>query len=395
MMTNNAKASMSLAVVLSTVALSSTVLAMPSSASSLTEGIPKFDHQIVIMMENHSYDQIIGSQYTPYINQLANTYNLATNYYGTTHPSLPNYLDVISGSNFGNGAPFDTKNGTTPDPSLGNDNPPCVSIGHFAGSTNCDPTINSPSIVDQLTAKGLTWKTYQENLPTDKFAANSNTNGVNDKLYAVKHNPFMYFNTVNSDPNQLKNVVGYSGVDGLLADFAPNALKGSVPNFSFIAPNQCHDMHGDPNGGCPSGNTLTVDANEQNLLKAGDSEVKSLVEMIQSSPMWKQGNNVIYIAWDENDYGIESNKVPLIAITNNGLLGVKDGEYANHYSLLRTIEDGFGITDYLNGAQTAHPLTSMVAVPNPSMDFGIVTVTVLFSASFLGKKRTAKLALKK
>ncbi len=89
------------------IAVSTTLLAAPSFAATVTEGIPQFDHQFVIMMENHSYSQIIGNPNAPNINNLANTYNLATNYFGTTHPSLPNYIATISGSDFGNGAPFD------------------------------------------------------------------------------------------------------------------------------------------------------------------------------------------------------------------------------------------------------------------------------------------------
>ncbi|WP_055075959.1 alkaline phosphatase family protein [Pseudanabaena sp. 'Roaring Creek'] len=388
---SNAKASASFAVALSATVFSSSAFVAAVSANSLTEGVPQYDHQIVIMMENHGYDEIIGSPYTPYINQLANTYNTETNFFSTTHPSLPNYLTLISGSTFGNGAPFDP---IQANPNLGNDNPPCISAGHFAGPTtaipsgasqNCNATINSPSIVDQLATQSLTWKTYQENLPADKLAANSNTAGVNDKLYAVKHNPFLYFNTVQSDPNQLKNVVGF---DQLGMDLT----SGALPNFSFIAPNQCNDMHGDPSGGCPYGVTDPADANEQANLTKGDNEVKNLVSAITSSAAWSKGNNIIYLTWDENDYGTGTNQVPLIAITNNGYQGVRDGTYGNTCSLLRTIEDGFGINNYLGCAGDATALTSLVTpVPNPSMELGIASASILFGVNLLRKKRPAKL----
>lgn len=367
------------------IALSTTLVAAPSFATTLTEGVPQFDHQIVIMMENHSYDQIIGSPYTPYINQLANTYNLATNYFGTTHPSLPNYIATIAGSDFGNGATFDP-NGF-PDPNGGNDNPPCFSLGTpgAPSGSECDPTINSPSIVDQLNAIGLTWKTYQENLPSvGSNYASSVTNGQPDKLYAVKHDPFAYFATVQNDPNQLNNIVPET-------QLATDLANGTLPNFSFIAPNQCHDMHGDPAGGCDYGDSVAVDAAEQNLLTTGDNYVQSLIGQITSSSTWSQGNNVIYLLWDENDYGPESNQIPLITITNNGPTGVKDNTPYNHYSLLRTIEDGFGITNYLNNAQTAQPLTPLVAksVPEPSssMELGILGA---MGAGFLFKRKLGK-----
>jgi len=365
-------------------ALSTSLVAAPSFAATLKEGVPQFDHQFVIMMENHSYDEIIGNPNAPDINQLASTYNLATNYFGTTHPSLPNYIATISGSDFGNGAAFDP-NGF-PDPNSGNDNSPCFSAGTPGASTQCDPTINSPSIVDQLKAKGLTWKTYQENLPSvGSNYASSVTNGVPDKLYAIKHNPFIYFASVQNDPAELQNMVPESQ---LYTDLA----NGTVPNFSYIVPNQCHDMHGDPAGGCPYSNT-PGDVPDQNLIQAGDDYLKSLINQIQTSSTWSQGNNIIYLLWDENDYGPESNKVPLITITNNGPQGVKDNTLYNHYSLLRTIEDGFGITDYLNNAQTAQPLTPLVAqrVPEPSSAIGLLTFGAFGLASLLKRQlRKAK-----
>ncbi len=361
-------------------ALSTTLLAAPSFAVTLTEGVPQFDHQFVILMENHSYDQIIDSPYTPYINQLANTYNLATNYFGTTHPSLPNYIATIAGSDFGNGAAFDL-NGF-PDPNGGNDNSPCFSAGTPGASAVCDPTINSPSIVDQLKTAGLTWKTYQENLPAvgSNYASSVNK-GIADKLYAVKHNPFMYFASVQNDPAELNNVVPETQ---LVTDLA----NGTVPNFSFIAPNQCHDMHGDPSGGCASGDSGAVDVNEQKLLKAGDDYVKSLINQIQTSSTWSQGNNVIYLLWDENDYGKESNKVPLISITNNGSKGVRDNTPYNHYSLLRTIEDGFKITEHLNNAKDAQPMTPLVAqsVPEPSSSTGLWVFCAMGTGLLLKRK---------
>jgi phosphatidylinositol-3-phosphatase len=343
-------------------------LAYPTLAATTTEGVPKFDHQFVIMMENHSYDQIIGSQYTPYINQLASKDNLATNYYAVTHPSLPNYLAVVAGDTFGNGAAF---NNGYPDPNGGNDNPPTWSQGtpgapSVCTTTICDPGINSPSIADQLKAAGLTWKTYQENIPSPGSNwANSTTNGVNDKLYAVKHNPFAYFTSVQNDPNLANEMVGFNQ---LQADLA----SGNAPNFSFIAPNQCNDMHGDPAGGCPYGNTVTPDANEIANLTKGDNAVKSLVTSITGSSLWSKGNNAIYVLWDENDYGTSSNKEPVIAITNNGPLGLKDNTYATSYSFLRTLEDGAGITSYLGNAATASPMVGLFApVPEPVNMLGV------------------------
>ena len=368
-------------------AAAASLLASPILAANSTEGIPHFDHQFVIMMENHGYSQIIGSPYTPYINQLAATDNLATNYYAVTHPSLPNYIAVVAGDTFGNGAAY---NNGYPDPNGGNDNPPAWSTGTpgTSSTTTYDPNITAPTIASQLASAGKSWKTYQENIPSvGSNWASSTSNGLAtgtvDKLYAVKHNPFAYFTSVQNDPTQRANMVGF---DQLTADLA----SGNVSSYSFIAPNQCNDMHGDPAGGCPYGNTTIPDANEQANLTKGDNEVKSLVTQITSSSIWSQGKNVIYVLWDENDYGTGSNQEPVIAIPNSGPLGLRDNTYANSYSFLRTTEDAAGITSYLGNAGTATPMVGLFSseVPEPvnMLGVGFAGLVGLFFKRALSKK---------
>ena len=368
-------------------AAAASLLASPILAANSTEGIPYFDHQFVIMMENHGYSQIIGSQYTPYINQLATTDNLATNYYAVTHPSLPNYIAVVAGDTFGNGAAY---NNGYPDPNGGNDNPPAWSTGTpgTSSTTTYDSNITAPTIASQLVDAGKSWKTYQENIPSvGSNWASSTSNGLPtgtvDKLYAVKHNPFAYFASVQNDPTQRANMVGF---DQLTADLA----SGNVPSYSFIAPNQCNDMHGDPAGGCPYGNTTIPDANEQANLTKGDNEVKSLVTQITSSSIWSQGKNIIYVLWDENDYGTSSNQEPVIAIPNSGPLGLRDNTYANSYSFLRTTEDAAGITSYLGNAGTATPMVGLFSseVPEPvnMLGVGFAGLVGLFFKRALSKK---------
>src|SRR5579872_6391144 len=140
------------------------VLAIPSSVARQAHAAPAFSHIYEIMMENTNYEDIIGNTAdAPYINYLANTYSFAANYYGVTHPSEPNYVASIAGDFFGLHAD--------------------------------DPTqrFNQQNLVDQLEAKGLTWATYHQGLPSvcstvDQFPA------TGSGLYAKKHNPFMLFN---------------------------------------------------------------------------------------------------------------------------------------------------------------------------------------------------------
>src|SRR5579883_757533 len=204
--------------------------------------VPGFDHIFVIVMENHGYDEIIGNANAPHINALASKYGLATNYYAVTHPSEPNYVALIGGSYFGiqDDAPYYTH------------------------------TITAPSLVDQLEAKGLTWKSYNESMPTPGYQGAVYPNQSN-ALYASKHNPFMNFAHVQSSLTELhKNVP----IHYLFDDLA----SGNVPNFSFIVPDQCSDMHGGQPA-CPSSST-PGDANDEALIKAGDDYVGGLYNHI-------------------------------------------------------------------------------------------------------------------
>src|SRR5437667_4904293 len=121
--------------------------------------VPPFNHVFVVTMENHSYGQIVGSSSAPYINGLAKSYGLATNYRAVSHPSLPNYLALTGGSTFGI-------------------------------TSDCAPSVcpvNTANIADRIEGSGRTWRAYMESMPSACDVSNSGT-------YAVKHNPFVYFN---------------------------------------------------------------------------------------------------------------------------------------------------------------------------------------------------------
>lgn len=321
--------------------------------------LPVLDHVLLIMLENHSYQDIIGNTDAPYINQLAHRANLATNYYAIGHPSLTNYLEVVGGSNFGiQNDDYPDWHGATPSDKL---NEPLSGDGADAAT----PAVMAPqqravpsaqyhaeSIADQLIAQGESWKTYQQSVPvsghvdgvdySDGIYSNlNNAPGVSiAKLYAAKHNPFVYFASVQR--NGLNNVVGFDGVHGLFADLA----TGTLPTFAYIVPNQCHDMHGMDNGGTLCGNPAA-------LVQMGDATVRQLVEAIHTSPAWQQGNNAIIVMWDENSVISRPNQVVVIVDTNHGVHGVVSQRPYNHFSLLKTLENGFGLT-CLNHACDTH-----------------------------------------
>ena len=235
------------------------------------------------------------------------------------------------------------------------------------------------TIGDQLVTKGLSWKSYQESLPfagadgvnfSNGTASNLTnfaplapvTSGNVIQLYAVKHNPFAYFKSVQegTGANSLANIVGLDGPGGLYDDLA----TGKVPSLSFIAPNQCNDQHGRGNGdpfcnfdpGTVAEGTVGTQAGlNGGLILQGDTTVERLVNAITSSPVWHDGRNAIVIVWDENDYsGISTtpnglfpsqnqNQVVLTVQTNGGHEGDKSGRFYDSFSLLKSMEAGFGL----------------------------------------------------
>jgi hypothetical protein len=166
-------------------------------------------------------------------------------------------------------------------------------------------------------------------------------------LYAAKHDPFVYFQSVQSGANprsSLANVVGFDGDHGLYADLA----TGSVPNFAFVAPNQCNDQHGRGN----AGPFCQYDPNDQGtlaglnpaLMQQGDTELQNLVNAIHRSPVWQQGRTAIVVIWDENDYSVGiPNQVAAVVDTNYARGGVTSANFYTHFSLLKTIEAGLGL----------------------------------------------------
>lgn len=360
-------------------AVTSSALAADAHGENERRAIPHLDHVLVVVMENHAYSQIMNNADAPFINAYARKANLATNYFGVGHPSLTNYLEIVGGSNFA------VINDNSPDWHNANCVPGIVSstpqlegapnICPISGSgmdaptpevdvsnegTPASPIHNDPldaaytigkTIADQLVEAGLSWKSYQESLPAfggDRVnwsdglltdATPAPVSGV-PHLYAVKHNPFAYFANVQSgdnEANSMKNIVGF---EALYADLA----SGHVPSYSLIAPNQCHDQHG--RGAGEVGPGCSTDAG---TIAQGDATVKALVAAVKASPVWKHGHNAIVVVWDENDYGPESNQVVTIVDTNYGVKGVSSNVKYNHFSLLKTLEAGFGL-EYLNHA---------------------------------------------
>lgn len=345
-----------------TAAMAGNASTAQDSSGEARGGRSHLDHIFVIMMENHSKTSIIDNPHTPYFTQLAHTYGMADHYYGVTHPSMPNYVAAISGDNF----------------SIQDDEDENV--------TN----LGARNLVDQLQSHHKSWAAYMDTLPADKLDRfGPVVDGSTVKLYAKKHNPFVLFDDVKNNSARMSHIKPY---DALANDLAgPHA-----PDFVWITPNQCHDMHGGvtvsvpghPETPCPYAGTKD-DANDIALKQKGDEFLRHAVETITHSPAWKQ-NSAIFVVTDENDYagtpgsqefgGWESAEhccdspyvvahdkrlnpdwptsttdstwpggiyggglIPAVVVTSHGPRHVVSHTPYNHYSLLRTVEDNWSL----------------------------------------------------
>jgi hypothetical protein len=252
--------------------------------------IPAFDHIAVIIMENKSAEDIVRNSSAPYINSLIRQFGLAANYEAVAHPSLPNYLALIGGSTF----------------------------GITSDCTDC--YIDSPNLVDRLEQAHKSWKAYLESMPSPCFNGSSG-------LYAQKHNPFVYFDDVRKNNGRCENIVP-------LADLSPDlASSSATPNFIWVSPNLCHDMHD-----CP--------------IKEGDAWLAAFVPPIINSPAFTQQISLLIITWDEGE-AFGNNDVPTILIGPAVKRGYTSGTRYTHYSVLHTIEVSWDLMPLTTNDQTA------------------------------------------
>lgn len=326
---------------------------------------PHLDHIFVIMMENSPYSELMspGNANTAYIRQLAQTHGLATDYYGVTHDSLPNYIAATSGSNWGANA---------------DDN------------SQADPYFNHENLVDELAAAHVSWKGYMESLPYPGDLVNASADG----LYVRKHDPFLLYPDVYNNPARARNVVP-------LTQLRTDLATGQVPGFSWISPNVCNDMHGGASS-CPYASSPT-DPAQAALYADGDAFIKKWVGLITASKAWRQGRSAIFVTWDEGAYNDQppyqpldlaggpdspvlpatpvnpatgsggdlvggttygGGHVPMIVIARGAGHRV-DATPADHYSLLRTIEENWGMP-LLGNAGDSVQVRSLAALLQPA-----------------------------
>jgi hypothetical protein len=301
--------------------------------------MPKLDHVFVIMEENNGFGDVIGNTAAPNLNYLANTFGFETNYFGVSPCcSEANYVGLLGGNTF---------------------------------NVNSDDAywknkVDAPSLISQLDQAGVSWKAYLQALPHPNYEGicyPEKCNGApdSDPLYVSKHDGIQNFTTSWNSADWSRQVpIGQLGTD---------LSSGNVPQFNYVIPDECHDMHGDPPYCLDSGNIF--DPQNQHLVALGDAYLGHLVSQITNAPFWAHGNNAIVVTFDEGDDSAGccdanpgAGHVATIVITSHGPRAVQDSDPANHYSLLSSIQQTFGVGCLQFTCDTANvqPISPLFAI---------------------------------
>jgi phosphatidylinositol-3-phosphatase len=278
--------------------------ASPMNARALGTqvAVPTFSHVVVIVFENKEYDQVIADHAAPTFAALTRRYALLTDYRGVAHPSLPNYLALVSGAT------------------------------HGVTSDCTDCVVHARNLADTLARAGRSWKTYAEGLPSSGFT------GPWTGRYAKKHDPFLYFSDVIGNPDRLRRVVP-------LTAFRADLRAHRLPDFSLVVPDLCHDMHD-----CP--------------VSTGDHWLAGFLRPLLSAGVLAGG--AVFVVFDEGTSSAGGGgHVPALVLGPTVRAGVRATQPLDHYSLLRTIEDSWHLAR-LGRSAAASPITGIWRTPSPA-----------------------------
>ena len=272
----------------------------PTTASQIQTSTPSFSHVFLVVEENHSFSDVVGnSKEMPYLNHLIRKYAVATQYFANTHPSLPDYLWLTTGGT----------DGFTRD----------VCGDGF--------TVAADNIVRELAGAGVSWKAYEDGLPSIGYP------GCGTGEYVEKHDPFAYFSDVQNNSVQLDKIVPFT-------EFATDLAGGTLPRFSFITPNLLHDAH-------------------DGTLAQADAWLESNFKKLLKSEMFEPGGGgLLIIVFDEgtdNSHG--GGQVPWIAIGPQVKRRYQSVTLYQHPSTLRLILKGLGVSTLPGAAASAPDMT--------------------------------------
>ena len=316
------------------------------------EGVRHFDHVAVIVLENENYSESWGpGSVATYLNSLRTQGVFAEQYYATGHLSLSNYIAMVSAQ-----------------PALPHDMLDCIPLNLWLCVQPQRLFSNGRNLADQLEERGESWKGYMDGMPGPCFHANYSPTALPPDPYqgdsreppafdyADRHNPFIYFpNIIENQARCESHVVPYTQ---LATDIAANSL----PAFSFITPDTCHDGHDSP---CSDGSVGGLKGADDWLRQ----EAPALIDYM------KTHNGIVLITFDENGFtegppfgcchgwllGLPGfgGRIGLLAVGAGLTPGKVVTTKYDHASFLRTVESSFGIAEHLNNAAKSPPMVDV------------------------------------
>jgi hypothetical protein len=270
-------------------------LVVLATAVAAPKPVPRFAHVVLVVFENKERSQIVGNPAAPTFAALAQRYASLSRYDAVAHPSLPNYLALLSGSTQG----------------ISDDCTGCV--------------VHARSLADTLAGAGRSWKVYAEDLPSSGFT------GAFSGEYAKKHDPLVYFAAVLARPAWRRRVMPFT-------QLARDVRRGALPDFSLIVPNLCDDMHD-----CS--------------IATGDRWLRREIVPLLSSPALAGG--VVFVTFDEGATNLGGGgNVETLVLGPLVRPGAVDACATNHYGLLRTIEQAWRLR-LLGASAQAVPITGI------------------------------------
>jgi acid phosphatase len=266
-----------------------------------------FGHVVIVVEENANYSSVIGNSAMPYLASLISTYGLATQYYADTHPSIGNYMMLVTGQ------------------VLTNDD----------DQTPASFPVAVDNVVRQLVAHGKTWKAYSEGLPSVGYTG-GDTGG-----YAVRHAPLAYLTDVQNSASEKLNLVPFT-------QFATDLASGQLPNYSFVTPNLCNDAHD-----CG--------------LDVADTWLQTnIAPLLASAPFRDDG--LLIVVFDESGSDNTHGGGLVVAVVVSpafSRLGCQSTSFYQHESTLRLMLEGLGIKSLPGAAATAPPMWEFFNFPPP------------------------------
>lgn len=315
------------AVMLGAVAMSSmVVVVLPSAAGTMSPCAepasvrPTIQHVVIVMLENHSYQQVVGNAAAPYQTRLATACGNATQAFGATHTSAANYLATSAGQY------------------------PSTSA---RGCNYSACTSSADNVYQQLDAAGRSWKSYQESMPVpcDKSSA---------APYKIGHNPPIFYTGITSAECQTRDIPVPS-LTAASGAFYNDLHNGTLPTLAWVTPNTNNDGENPCGGGC--------------ALTAADTWLQNFTALLTASTTYKNGSTLVLVTYDEGtgaDRSVGENcadktrdlagqqpscHVPLFVLWPYAKPG-NNATFFTHYSLTRTVEDLFALPHLAHAADT-------------------------------------------